>query len=106
MSNATRDEVYYAIDTERDYQDTLWNESTTTTEGQHSIAEWIVYIEDYLEEAKHLVSRRAEQEVNARALDIIRKVAGMAVACMEQNGCSPRSKVDPREVMENHGIAI
>lgn len=102
----TREAVYYCIDTERDYQDLLWNVTTTTTKGMHSVAEWLVYIEDYLNEAKHLLSRGAEQDIASRALDNMRKIAAMAVACMEQNGCSIREKPDPRKIMEEHGISI
>ena len=106
MNRATRDEVYHAIDTERVYQDRLWNSFTTTSEGLHSIEEWLIYIEDYLNEAKHVVSRKARQEADPRALAIMRKIAAMCVACMEQNGCSVREKPDPRQVMDDHGISL
>ena len=106
MNQATRDEVYYAINTERDYQDRIWNSFTTTSKGQHSVAEWLVYMEDYLNEAKHITSRRADPEGTQRPLEIIRKIAAMAVACMEQNGCTIREKADPRRVMDEHGVSI
>ena len=106
MNRATREEIYHAIDTERNYQDTLWNSFTTTSDGIHSVSEWLVYIEDYLNEAKHVVSRRADPEGSSRALDILRKVGAMCVACMEQNGCTVREKPDPRRVMDEHGISI
>ena len=106
MNRATREEVYHAIDTERDYQDQLWNSFTTTTQGEHTVTEWLVFMEDYLNETKHILSRRAEQDVITRALDNVRKIAAMCVACMEQNGCTIREKPDPRKVMEDHGISV
>jgi hypothetical protein len=85
-----RADVYAALDSERAYQDTRWNESTTTSEGKHSLEEWIVYMEDYSAEAKHLLSRMSTQEAYPKALEIIRKVTAMGVACMEQHGAPRR----------------
>ena len=53
--------MYAAIDSERAYQNTRWNSETTTSEGLHSLEEWFTYIEDYVSEAKHVLSREARQ---------------------------------------------
>jgi hypothetical protein len=90
MSKATRKEVYAAIDSERTYQDLKWTPKTTTSDGQHSIEEWIVYMEDYLKEAKHILSRHPKQEADHEAIQIMRKVTAMGVAAMEQHGAIPR----------------
>lgn len=87
---ATRAEVYAAIDGERDYQDSVWNKNTTTTGGQHSVTEWILFMEDYLMQARQQVTRNAEPMANLVALETMRKITAMGVACMEQNGVSPR----------------
>lgn len=87
---ATRREVYDAIDSERAYQDSRWNASTTVTEGKHSLEEWFVYIEDYVSEAKHILCREARQTADLKALAIMRKVASMAVCAMEQHGAPRR----------------
>ena len=80
-----RKDVYELIDGERDYQDSKWNEQTTSTGGKHnSPEEWIVYMEDYLAEAKHLLARESHNTSYPKAMSIIRKVAGMCVAAMEQ----------------------
>jgi hypothetical protein len=80
-----RKDVYKLIDGEREYQDKKWNGTTTTSEGRHqSPEEWIVYMEDYLSEAKHILSREATQIANLKAMEIIRKVTAMGVAAMEQ----------------------
>jgi len=88
---ATRQEVYAAIDSERDYQASRWNPSTTVTGGVHDhVSTWILYMEDYLAEAKHILSRTAEQDAVPQALHIIRKVTALGVACMEQLGAPKR----------------
>jgi len=87
---ASREEVYKALDTERDYQDARWNEDTTSSRGLHSVTEWLVYMQDYLDEAKHTVSRASDEEIGTKALEIIRKITAMGVACMEQNGAISR----------------
>lgn len=76
-----RTEVYKAIDSERDYQDRRWPGHT------HSIPDYILFIEDYLAEARHMVSRSNNE---AAALDTIRKVAALAVICMEEHGAPVR----------------
>ena len=83
---ATRQEVYGAIDGERIYQNSRWNPETTTSDGRHSLEEWYMYIEDYVNEAKHILSRLPRQEADPKALHIMRKVAAMAVCAMEQHG--------------------
>lgn len=90
-SLTTRAQVYTAIDTERAYQDRRRNGETTTTGGGHSLEEWFMYMEDYIAEAKHILSRQARQDADPLALDIMRKVAGMAVCAMEQHGAPWRT---------------
>lgn len=85
-----RSEVYEAIDTERDYQDQRWNENTTTTGGIHTVATWLTFIRTYVREAEEIVSRNGEPKASQQALHTIRKIAGMAVACMEQHGAPHR----------------
>jgi hypothetical protein len=85
-----RSEVYAAIDSERRYQDSRWNEHTTTSAGKHSFEEWIVYMEDYLAEVKHILSREVAQTAQPKAAHIMRKVTTMGVACMEQLGAPHR----------------
>jgi len=91
MPKATRQEVYAAIDTERAYQDVRWNHETTTSGGFHSLEEWLVYIDDYSDEAKHLLSRMPRQDSDKQALEIMRKIAAMAVCAMEQHGAPRRA---------------
>jgi hypothetical protein len=79
-----RIEVFELINGEREYQDSIWNSETTASGGKHSPEEWIMYIEDYLLEAKHILSRENVQSSYPKAMAILRKVASMAVCAMEQ----------------------
>ena len=81
---STRKEVYSALDSERNYQDDKWPGHT------HSFEEYAVYMEDYLAELKHLLSRNNSADVLFEAQSIMRKVTAMGVAAMEQNGARER----------------
>jgi hypothetical protein len=80
-----REDVYKLIDGERAYQDKRWSVETTDSEGKHSSpVEWIAFMEDYLLEAKHILSRNSVSVSYPKAMDIIRKITAMGVAAMEQ----------------------
>ena len=96
------EDVFKAIKNERKYQDELFGDQET--EGQHSITEFLVYIRDYTEEALHVVSRMVDPECNDIALHIVRKIATLCVACMEQNGIRERDMKDLAKCCELHGI--
>jgi len=85
-----RNDVYKLIDGERDYQEKKWNINTTESGGFHSFEEWVVYIEDYLSEMKHILARQPSSQVEMQAADIMRKIAAMAVCSMEQHGAPAR----------------
>ncbi len=93
MAKATREEVYKAIDSERDYQERLWSEKNAPGhKHSHSIEEWLVYMKDYLDEAFHQVSRvGAGTPEYLKSLDTIRKVTALGVVAMEDNGAPIRS---------------
>ncbi len=92
MPTPTRNEVYAAINSERFYQDSMWNAGTTSTEGKHSVTEWLVYMQDYLTQAMSQVTRQADPKASQDALNTIRKIAAMSVCCMEQHG-APRREI-------------
>ncbi len=88
---ATRKEVYLAIDSERAYQASRWNRDTTTTGGFHeNLADWILFMEDYLHQARHQLSRNGEPKATQMALNTVRKVTALGVAAMEQLGAPQR----------------
>jgi hypothetical protein len=85
-----RSDVYKLIDVEREYQDAKWTPETTTSDGVHSVEEWLVYIEDYVNEAKHILSRNPKQDADKKSMENMRKIAAMAVCAMEQHETPPR----------------
>ena len=84
---ATREEVYIALDGERAYQ-RKWEKSES--EGKHSFEEWFTYMEDYIDEAQHILSREMKQDADLRVQNIMRKVTALGVAAMEQLGAPRR----------------
>ena len=84
-----RAEVYSRIDGERDYQDNTWSiyrEMIDTPDEEKPVAEWINYIEYHISKAKDRVYHLSTNE----ALAEVRKVAALAVRCMEIHGCPER----------------
>ena len=92
-----RQEVYNRIDTERQYQDLRWTprrEKNGTPDEQKPPAEWINYMEFHINEAKKEVYMLNDEE----ALAQVRKVAALAVRCLEIHGCPER--VIPEELLD------
>lgn len=86
----TRQEVYSAIDTERDYQHTKWGNTLSggrPGNGERSVDEFVLYISGYADKLVAFSSEFADTETK---LNIVRKVAGLCVACMEQHGAPRR----------------
>ncbi len=89
MSKQTQ--VFEAIMAERAYQDSIWNENTTESGGEHTVAEFLLYMQDYLTQAIHQSSHKPDPEARELALDTIRKIVSLGVCCMEQNGVVTRT---------------
>jgi hypothetical protein len=92
-----RHEVYKRIDTERDYQDLCWTprrEINGISDEEKPPAEWINYMEYHIAKAKEEVYFLHNEEVLAH----IRKVAALAVRCLELHGCPER--IIPEELLE------
>ncbi len=88
------DDVCAAIAVERDYQRERWGFRQldgSFVEATHSVEEFIVYMDSYLSEAKHQISR---EPGNQSALDTLRKVVCLGIACFEQHGVPQREMVD------------
>jgi hypothetical protein len=88
----TRDEVYAALDGERHYQLFRANEIGDDEEHKHSLEEWTIYIQDYLDELTHSLSRvwRPDGLPIEAELNTLRKITAMGVAAMEQLGAPRR----------------
>lgn len=82
-----RSEVYKLIDSERDYQEA--QEDLLGWQKKKTVGEWIVLLNHYvtLTNAAWCTATGDDE-----ALEVIRKLAGIAVHCMEQSGAKPREK--------------
>jgi len=85
--------VFTAIREERQYQDNVWNDQTTTSGGQHSIEEFVLYMDDYMRQIKEQLTRNTKTVADQLALDTMRKIVSLGVCCMEQNGVVCRGTV-------------
>lgn len=88
-----RDSVYKAIDTERVYQDKKWGD---TSQHPHEVGAYLVLMEVHLQQAKVAWAGSAG---DAGALEQLRKVLAIGVACSEQHGIPNRSPWSPPENM-------
>ncbi len=80
-------EVYDLIDGERAYQRARHEGHCVPHKDEdHSVADWILYMEDQLNQAKKHIYNLDE----SLALDQIRKVTALGVACMENKETKPR----------------
>ena len=86
MSTHTREEVYYRIDGERKYQDSLSGEMNH--QGYPTVEAELLMMEEYLRDA---IKKWVHTHGDARpSLDMIRKVVGIGVRCLEHHGCPER----------------
>ena len=91
-----RTDVYKRIDQERDYQDWRWEEGRREDQIpdiEKSPAEWLNYIEFYLDQAKISNTMLDKPQV----MGDIRKIAALAVRAMEIHGTPERNIPKRRE---------
>ncbi len=84
----TREKVYAAINTERYYQDHAW---PLGQEPEFSIGEEILLIEEYARRAREAWTDE-KQGAEVETLNTVRKIAGIAVRCMENHGAQQRTE--------------
>jgi hypothetical protein len=84
-----RRDVYDAIDSEREYQKNRHERITAQSphrDEDHSIADWLVYMEHHMAKVKeHIYMLDFD-----KAMDEVRKVTALGVACMEYKGVKKR----------------
>lgn len=90
----TRSEVYAAIDGERAFQEKVWGKDGERRakclpgDGpEHAVGNWMVFMSRYMRKAEDAMS---DVEGEETALDMLRKVVALGVACFEQHGCPLR----------------
>jgi hypothetical protein len=89
--NTLRRDVFVLINDEREYQDHMHQHlfrDDPCFDENHSVADWIIYIEKLLNDAKQEIYNLDEVE----ALSHIRKIAALCVACMEYNKTPKRKQ--------------
>jgi hypothetical protein len=80
-----RRDVFNAILEERDYQNKVW----PNHDEHNRVGDFLVYIDSYVRSAQDKLTQEAG---NQSALDQIRKIAALCVACMENCGIVKRNK--------------
>ena len=81
MPKTDRTEVYAAIDGELEYQ---W---VTFKDNPHEIDAFATYIRQY---SKILDETATKANTETVKLDVVRKIAAIAVQCMQQHGAPKR----------------
>ena len=86
MPKTNRESVFDAIDDERDFQDQKWG---TIEDHPHEVGGWLTIMRSLLLKAE---MEWTGSRGDAGALEEIRKVVAVGVACMEQHGVQPRKQ--------------
>jgi hypothetical protein len=88
---STREEVYSAIDSERNYQDRK-GVANGGEPHRHELESYVLYMDDYMTELKAQLSRiwTSDGQPPTAALNTLRKVVALGVAAMEQHGALHR----------------
>jgi hypothetical protein len=81
-----REDVYRAIDTERDHQDRKWG---TVKEHPHEVGAWLTLLRSLLTRAESAWSGSPDDRL---ALSELQQLLAVGVACCEQHGVETRSK--------------
>lgn len=84
-----REDIYKVIDSERDYQDSKWG---VQTDRQKPTESFIVYMKAYLDRAVEDISFNSGDQM---ALDTLRKVVSLGIACFEIHGVPERTPSSP-----------
>ena len=82
-----RSEVYAVIDGERDYQENLPSNRSEDAKRTRMVSEYLTMLDHYVRHAQDAWTLRAGIE---EPLQDMRKIAALAVRCMEEWGAKPR----------------
>lgn len=85
-----RADVYKVIDGEREYQQTLPPNRSEDPTRRRTVAEYLTMMDHYVRHAQDAWTMRAGIEY---PLNDMRKIAALAVRCMEEWGALPRTPV-------------
>jgi hypothetical protein len=96
----TRQEVYAAIDSERDYQQRMAGKAhgDPTNDYKKTLETFVLYMDDYMRELKEQLSRTWGPDAYEKPLDTLRKVVAIGVSAMETWGAPQRVSATPHSV--------
>lgn len=90
-NRATADQLpaaYEAVDSERNYQNARWGNTLSSNRpgsGERSASEFALYIDGYVTDVVQVASHFGDA---SKKLEGVRKVTGLAMACLEQHSGS------------------
>lgn len=87
-SRTPRSEVYAVIDGERDYQENLPSNRSEDAKRTRMVSEYLTMLDHYVRHAQDAWTLRAGIE---EPMKDMRKIAALAVRCMEEWGAIPRA---------------
>lgn len=85
----SREQVFYALNTERAYQESRIDKDSGSRE--HTVEDFILFMEHYLFEARRVASTTWGPPAKPATLEFVRKVTALGVACMEKHGAPLRA---------------
>ena len=88
-----RADVYKLLDGERNYQDNL--PGTRTDYKDRTVGDYITMLHHYMNKLDEAWTMNPGDE---QALDVIRKIGGIAVHCMEDHGAPARIAILPKRI--------
>ncbi len=94
---SSRAEVFVAIDGEREYQQQVWAGADGEIDNPLTPGEFLTLISVYLRKAEEAWTVE-DGMPEPNTMDVVRKIAGIAVNCMEQHGAPHRVPVAPKAV--------
>lgn len=97
-----RDYAFAAISSERDYQDELRGRSWQPL-VRHSVAEFTMFAKHYADKAEAVASTDWSKDADRKTLDVLRKVAALCVACMEEHDAPMRKMPEDAKLYERVG---
>jgi hypothetical protein len=88
----TREEVYIAIDSERNYQMAMAEKAhgDPSNDGKKQLETFVLYMDDYMTELKHQLSRVWGPDAYQGPLNTMRKIVAIGVGAMEVHGAPKR----------------
>lgn len=84
MSNEKRQDVYAAIDRERDYQDRKWG--GPSRDRRHALPAWMLIMRKELQEAEDAWMKGTDDDVKREILQVV----ATGVAALESHGVTER----------------